>query len=912
MDEAAALGLREKLWSLIFNGNYGHTVTIQLKLALAALIVQIPSKLWNDPVGDLFQVAGQEIQKVSSVLDILAMIPEQLSNRSIQFSSNDAYYEKCVGLLENHIDNLIQMVLKVLQSPLQDRLKVSKDLLACLLAWIQFGGNGSKIIETPEFLDGLFALLHSSCYKVASKEADEEEEEEEHLQIIETCSELLIELIVRMSGKIEDWEDDNTASSSGPNDDWFNRLGHAWIPVLSSNLCRLPLTKSLQLGNEQFMRPLIALLCEALELFLTALMDRQGEFLVLSETVLAVAECPAVPSNILELTFNFWAALPAELSSFNESANVESRQEPFIYLFSRLFGALVRGPLIFKSGGSAEDIDRFREFRHVVGDCLKDCVRVLGSTEALILVNTQLSAQIPLIQREAALFALRTISSSVDPRETEAMPLIAPLLLAILQELLQSPVVLEQQSLNMISAVVLNVGCYSEWLRYHSEVMGTFLQILSLSLDYALNPQLSPIERSSTVIGSALQSLKYMSESCAGLLGNQFSSLEALFARVYPWNGLCRRDRSDLTEAVSLVLSRRTSWSDSEYLSALDRILELIWNGGPGCLEDYAVVLECIMLPEIPRTPLIFSRIFLPSFGRLAEIFSGHRFGSGEEEEKFCSAWLRVIQAALNNGTAGSVSDFANGPLLFWLQERISFGISGLSACKQATLYTLTGSLISGQFLKESEALTIGLLNVLSCSWIDGFTEMWTSERCNLLRICIIYVFTRPDKLQSFLVQSNTFELLNGLLDPKRALSSLEIIGLCGFLSVLFGSMQIEDSWDSGMISFLEGVLLRICEAALLEWPLTHINDLSMLLGKAAREQSPLKQLSWSLFDPSHPQNLSTTRLFTSVTSTPTELATLATEYPHALTAACKNYRPKNLRTFLKGVAETCRRRQTH
>ena len=921
LDESTALSLRETLWFLIFNSQLSHTISVQLKLALAALIVQIPVKLWVDPVSDLFLLVQQNPQNVSSVLEVLAMIPEQLSNRSIQFQSNEIYYEKCALLLEKHIDNLIEMVLKVLQSPLQDRLKVSKDLLACLLTWIQFGGNGSKIIESPEFLDGLFKLLHSSCSKCTfNQEEDEDEDEEEHLQIIETCCELLIELIVRMSGKIEDWKGGDGEGGTAVNkadSSWFDRLGQIWIPILSTNLCQLPIIKSLQLKKERLQRPLITLLSEAMELFLTSLMERKEEFVLLSETVLAVAEFPEISSNILELTFNFWAALPAELTAFNQSENVESRQEPFIYLFSRLFAALLRGPLIFKVGGSAEDIDKFREFRHVVGDCLKDCVRVLGSTEALLLINSQLTAQIPLIQREAALFALRTVSSSVDPRETEAMPLIAPLLLNILQELLQneSTQPIGQQSLKMISAVVLNVGCYAEWLRYHSEFLATFLQIISLSLDYALRSSGSSgniLEKSSTVIGSSLQSLKYMCESCAGLLGSQYPALEGLFTRVYPWNGLCRRDRLDLTEAVSLVLSRRSSWSDEEYLSALNRVLTLIWNGGSESLEDYAVVLECIMLPEIPRTPLIFSQVFIASFGRLADIFTVQQFSKLEDEEKFCEAWLRVVQAALNNGTAGAVGDFSNGSLMFWLQERI-VAFSSLSPVKQATLFSLTNSLISGQFLISPENLVLGLLSNFST---DRTNEMWTSERCNLLRVCIVYVFTRVEMLQAFLVQSKTFEMLNELLNPRRTLSSVEIIGLCGFLAALFGALQEEVVGESGvtrdsnMILFMEGVLVRISEAALMEWPLTHVNDLAMLLSKSARDNSMLKTITWSLFDPSNPNNLLTTRLFSAETSTSTELTALAKDYPLALSAACKNYRPKNLRAFLKGVAETCRRRR--
>ena len=280
----------------------------------------------------------------------------------------------------------------------------------------------------------------------------------------------------------------------------------------------------------------------------------------------------------------------------------------------------------------------------------------------------------------------------------------------------------------------------------------------------------------------------------------------------------------------------------------------------------------------------------------------------------FCTAWLRVIKAAINNGTAGAVGDFCNGPLMFWLRARVN-DFTSLSPCKQTTLFSLTSSLISGQFLASPEAL---VSRMLSGSESVSLQEMWTSERCNLMSFCIIYVFTSSESIKRFLLQSKSFDMLNGLLSPQRTLSSTEIVSLCGFLGALFGALQesVPDEMKNssqeshGMVVFLEDVVLRLCEVGLLEWPLGHINDLSMLLSKAARGNSILKPLIWTLFNPTAPKNLLTTRLFPPSTSTPTELSALSQDYPQALTAACKNYRPKNLRVFLKGVAETCRRRR--
>jgi transportin-3 len=82
--------------------------------------------------------------------------------------------------------------------------------------------------------------------------------------------------------------------------------------------------------------------------------------------------------------------------------------------------------------------DEFREFRHDMGDVLKDCVRILGEDEALSLALDLLS---PFINNdgslpqniqwqtiEAPLFSLRAMGSEISKKESTWMPKIMQLI----------------------------------------------------------------------------------------------------------------------------------------------------------------------------------------------------------------------------------------------------------------------------------------------------------------------------------------------------------------------------------------------------------------------------------------------------------------------------------------------------
>lgn len=941
LDEGAMLGLRQQLWSLLFSPAASspvamRPVAVQLCLSLAALLVQMPEQLWPDPVGDLFAQTANVAGSTTRVLELLGMIPEQLNNRTIRFATAEEYRMQRERLLERHIDRLIQLVLTNVSGTAVP--SSTGALLTCLCSWIQHGGDGSRIIESPGFLDGVFSLLHQSCQAVISPSREQDDEEEEHIGVVETSGEILLELVLRMSRHIEDWDNEEEREREQTSEDagWFARLNEEWLPVLARNLCRMtdPLTRGYHAASPdslagRLVRPLLALLCEALEAFLAPLLALRDDFAILVETVLGAAECPATPPAILELTFNFWGALPSELSAFSTASSVDldTTLEPLVPLYARLLSTLLRQHLVFPPVTTPEELDRFREFRHVVGDCLKDCVRVLGSTESLLLIGRDLDAEEPR-QVEAALFALRTVSYVIDPRESEAMPAIAPRLLRILQMWTAAggettPV--RPTPLRMLSAVLLNVGCYAEWVRYHSEHLATFLGILSGGLEAALNPTSCQLggEQPETVVASALQSLKYTCESCGGLLGRQYDALEGLFLRVYPATMLNRRDRLDLTEAVGLVLARRTDWSDDLLLAALHRLLQLIWQqiarpGQSEAIEDYAVLLECVLQPELPRTPLIFDRVFLVSFPDLCQLLLNGR-GEGEErEERFCVAWSRCMQAVLNNGTAGAVGDFVQGPLAAFFASALDSRSRGLlSSVRQGTLFGLLARIISAQYMEREVArgLLTGVLagGLLSyCTPRHLICDVFVVEACNLVRVALIYVFMSAGETGSFIVHSWALSFVALVVQAGRPLSTAETVGCAGLLAALISNLSTDDAAAMEEAQRLWGdlraVLVRMVEGVLAEWPLGHVNDLALLLSRLAKcPVAPLAQFATELFDRSAATPLCT--LLPATSTTAVELAALQQDYLRALDDAVRHFRPRTLRSFLSSVAETCRRR---
>jgi transportin-3 len=105
-------------------------------------------------------------------------------------------------------------------------------------------------------------------------------------------------------------------------------------------------------------------------------------------------------------------------------------------------------------GWTAGDRDEFRDFRHDIGDCVKDSVTVIGELDAL-LVPLNILSNVGEGGRwqefEAPLFCLRSMGGKISEDEGE----VVPKMMGFLPQLPSHP--------KITYAVILVIGRYSGW-----------------------------------------------------------------------------------------------------------------------------------------------------------------------------------------------------------------------------------------------------------------------------------------------------------------------------------------------------------------------------------------------------------------------------------------------------------------
>jgi transportin-3 len=176
--------------------------------------------------------------------------------------------------------------------------------------------------------------------------------------------------------------------------------------------------------------------------------------------------------EIARITIQFWYLLTEEILKTPQLKSV----------FSPVYESLVR--IVIKrmrypadiTTLTAEDRDEFRDFRHDIGDVLKDCVRVLGEEIALNIPYTLLTPFFngnPTVcsknwqEIEAPLFSLRTMCREISEQESKYIPEI----MGMLPKLPDHP--------KVRYAAILVIGRYANWTNKHPELIAYQLDYVS-------------------------------------------------------------------------------------------------------------------------------------------------------------------------------------------------------------------------------------------------------------------------------------------------------------------------------------------------------------------------------------------------------------------------------------------------
>jgi transportin-3 len=265
----------------------------------------------------------------------------------------------------------------------------------------------------------------------------------------------------------------------------------------------------------------------------------------------AVLECCVLDKEreAVSFTFNFWY----ELKQYLVLDRYAQAKAAFADVLSRLVDVMIKN-LEFPTpeDGDSADLfdgdraqeDRFRQFRHSMGDVLKDCCAVIGVSECLMKAYLQIqqwvskygaqasNENVPHWQElEAPVFSMRAMGRMVDAEESTVLPQVIPLIVQIPDH--------EKVRFSAIMAL----GRYTEWTANHPE-----------TLEAQLNYVISGFQHSSQeVVGAAALAFKYLGSDCDKLLGGHIPQLHSFYESVL--DKLKPPSQEEVTEGVAAVVA---------------------------------------------------------------------------------------------------------------------------------------------------------------------------------------------------------------------------------------------------------------------------------------------------------------------------------------------------------------------
>jgi transportin-3 len=300
--------------------------------------------------------------------------------------------------------------------------------------------------------------------------------------------------------------------------------------------------------DQETFKGLTRIFAEAGENWVVLIAREPGHFRALVEAVL---ECAARDQDreTIGLTFIFWYELKMYLVL---EKYIQARLQ-FVDVYSKLVDILLKH-LEYPTpedptetdlwDGDREQEEKFREFRHHIGDVLKDCCEIMGVTECLTKVLERIKAwmqthagkangtSVPHWQElEAPLFSMRAMGRMVDRDENIILPQIMPLVVQIPSH----------EKLRFAAIMVL--GRYTEWTANHPEHLESQFNYIVSSFG----------TDSKEIIRAAAMSLKFFCSDCKYLLTDQVEQLQQFYNQTL--DSLPGLSQEEMTEGVATVVA---------------------------------------------------------------------------------------------------------------------------------------------------------------------------------------------------------------------------------------------------------------------------------------------------------------------------------------------------------------------
>ncbi|OAL47837.1 ARM repeat-containing protein [Pyrenochaeta sp. DS3sAY3a] len=489
-------------------------IRLQLCVCLANLAIQMTE--WKDVLTDVVQTLGTDPATLPCVLDFLRVLPEEVTHgRKIALTS----YSLMLGGQEHELtmrtaelieDNALQALdLLVRYATSSPAAAQNPQLLNCITSWMR---------ELP-----LDSILNSPLMKVIIDDLSADEPFEAAVECL--------------SALISETRD-------------VDETMQAILTLYPQVIALAPmLTEAAQEEDTDKFKGIAKIFAEAGESWVLLIARLPQDFRDLVEAILKTAELDN-ERDVISHTFKFWYDLKQYLTleKYNDARRL------YLDVYSRLVDIMI-GHLEFpkpESGdekdlfeGDREQEEKFREFRHQMGDVLKDCCEVMGVVECLHkpydliqrwvqTYGSQASPNnVPEWQKlEAPLFAVRAMGRMVPPDEDVMLPRLIPLIVSI------------PDHNKLRFQAVMALGRYTEWTAQHPET-------LQPQLDYIMA---AFVHSTKDVIRAAALSFKFFCNDCASLLVGVVGPLQQFYAKHL--NSLPISSQEEITDGVASVVAK--------------------------------------------------------------------------------------------------------------------------------------------------------------------------------------------------------------------------------------------------------------------------------------------------------------------------------------------------------------------
>ncbi|KAI9179537.1 Nuclear import receptor [Blastocladiella emersonii ATCC 22665] len=468
----------------------------QLCCALADMAIHVPA--WTAPVSEVTQALGQRADLFPVFLEFLTVLPQELAAAE-RVMTRAEYAERMASLVEANAAQVFRSLVTSLQGMLHAAdPRLHTKLFACVESWMDTHAIPLNDIVQSQIIAMSFDALASS-------------------DVAESAASIL-------SAVFDLAEPDITHQSAA---------GTAVVQVaLPRLIAAAPLIHEAA-DDEDSARSMVRLVTAAGVACLGPIAERPVDFAPLLDLAVSVMAFPHL--DVLNQTFDFWNMLTIAV---HEDQLFDST--PIVSAYQRLLGILIRQMRFAEDYEdlTAKEKEDFSDFRHFMGDVVKDCCSVLG-------VNAVLSHCLDLLGQataassttsawrdvEAVLAGARAIgrfANEANPDNVRRLIEALPGLMAM------------HPRVNFAGLVL--IGCYSPWTHHHPEFLAQHMDLVSRGFS-----------GDTECVAAAARTLMFMAKDSAPLMHQYIGQLHPFYLTAL--GSLPLKESLDVVEAVSHIIA---------------------------------------------------------------------------------------------------------------------------------------------------------------------------------------------------------------------------------------------------------------------------------------------------------------------------------------------------------------------